>query len=98
MASNFNSDLEKTNLEVHVDMARQRYGILSEKVETLDERMDNLIRELSTFRAEHSASMTTIREENAVNAQGTNKLFVGAAATIIGGLLSTIVVILIAFM
>ena len=98
MADNYNSELEKTNLEVHVDMARQRYGILSEKVETLDERMDNLIRELSDFRAEHSASMATIREENATNAQGTNKLFVGAAATIIGGLLSTIVVILIAFM
>jgi hypothetical protein len=42
--------------------------------------------------------MTKIREENANNAQGTNRLFVGAAATIIGGLLSTIVVLMIAFM
>jgi hypothetical protein len=98
MATSFNSELEKTNLEVHVDMSRQRYAILSEKVETLDERMDTLIRELATFRLEHSASNIRIREENAVNTQGTNKLFVGAAATIIGGLLSTIVVILIAFM
>jgi hypothetical protein len=38
------SDVEKTNLEVHVDMSRQRYTILSEKVETLDERMDAVIR------------------------------------------------------
>jgi hypothetical protein len=94
----FNSELEKTNLEVHVDMARQRYAILAEKVETVDERMDILIIDLAEFRKEHAESMTKIREENANNAQGTNRLFVGAAATIIGGLLSTIVVLMIAFM
>lgn len=93
----FNSELEKTNLEVHVDMSRQRYLMLSEKVETLDERMDALILELADFRKEHSKNMAHLREENALNTQGTHKLFVGAAATIIGGLLSTIVVLLIAF-
>jgi len=93
----FNSELEKTNLEVHVDMSRQRYLMLSEKVETLDERMDAMIIELADFRKEHSKNMTQLREENALNTQGTHKLFVGAAATIIGGLLSTIVVLLIAF-
>jgi len=92
----YNSDLERTNLEVHVDMERQRFAILSEKVETLDERMDAVIYELSEFRKEHSESMKQIREENALNAQGTHKLFVGAAATVIGGLLSTVVVLLIA--
>jgi len=98
MSGVFNSELEKTNLEVHVDMSRQRYHILSEKVETLDERMDALILELATFRKEHAENMTQIREENAINTQGTNKIFVGAAATVIGGLLSTIIVILIAFL
>jgi|TARA_R110000851_G_scaffold87650_1_gene191094 hypothetical protein len=105
----FNSELEKTNLEVHVDMSRQRYTVLSEKVETIDERMDSLIIDLAAFRKEHADSMTIfrkehadsmthIREENLANTQGTNKLFVGAAATVIGGLLSTIIVLLIAFM
>lgn len=96
MSSNYNSDLEKTNLEVHVDMERQRFAILSEKVETLDERMDALIVELATFRKEHSQNMQQLREENTMNAQSTHKLFVGAAATVIGGLLSTVVVVLIA--
>ena len=98
MAEMFNSELERTNLEVHVDMSRQRYTILSEKVETLDERIDTLITELSEFRKENAEHMRQIREENALNMQGTHKLYVGAAATVIGALLSTIVVLLIAFM
>jgi hypothetical protein len=98
MSNAYNSELEKTNLEVHVDMSRQRYAIMSEKVETIDERMDAIMHDLAEFRKEHAINMNQIREENAANAQGTNKLFVGAAATVIGGLLSTIVVLLVAFM
>ena len=98
MSDVFNSELEKTNLEVHVDMSRQRYQILSEKVETLDERMDALIIELANFRKEHSDNIQKLRDESSLNAQSTNKVFVGAAATVIGGLLSTIIVILIALM
>jgi hypothetical protein len=92
------SELEKTNLEVHVDMSRQRYAIISEKVETIDERLDAVIRELSEFRKEHALNMSRIREDNILNTQSTNKLFIGAATTIIGGLLSTVVILLIAFM
>jgi uncharacterized protein YydD (DUF2326 family) len=98
MSDNYNSELEKTNLEVHVDMSRQRYAIMSEKVETIDERMDAIMNDLVAFRKEHAINKNQIREENAANAQGTNRLFVGAAATVIGGLLSTIVVLLVAFM
>jgi hypothetical protein len=98
MVGAFNSELEKTNLEVHVDMSRQRYAIMSEKVETIDERMDAIIRDLALFRKEHATHMAQLRDENAENAHGNNKLFVGAAATVIGGLLSTILVLLIAFM
>ena len=92
------TEIEKINLEVHIDMSRQRYATLSEKVETLDERFDILLREVAEFRKEHAVNMNQIREENAQHTQGTNRLFVGAAATIIGGLLSTIVVLLVAFM
>lgn len=98
MADVYNSELEKKNLEVHVDMNRQRYAILSEKVETLDERFDALLLEVASFRKEHAKNMNQIREENALNTQVTHKLFVGAAATVIGGLLSTIVVLLISFL
>jgi hypothetical protein len=92
------SPLEKTNLEAHVEMERQRYSVLAEKVETVDERLDALILDLASFRAEHSTNMQGLRNEIVASNQGTHKLFVGAAATVIGGLLSTIVVLLVAFM
>lgn len=93
-----NSELEKKSLEFHVDMSRQRYAMLSEKVETLDERFDAFMKEFSDFRKEHADSMAQLREENTLNTQSTNKIFVGAAATVIAGLLSTLVVLVVAFL
>jgi DNA anti-recombination protein RmuC len=98
MSRTFNSELEKSNLEVHVDMERQRYSIMSEKVEKMDEQLDTIISDLDSFRNELSNNVNKMRQENAESAHSTNKLFVGAAATIIAGLLSTIVVLLVAFM
>lgn len=98
MSDPYSSELEKTNLEIHVDMSRQRYAILSEKVETLDERMDAVIIELSEFRKEHAQTIKALRDEIAEHTQGTNKLFVGATAAVIGGLLNTAVVLLVALL
>lgn len=98
MSDIYNSELEKTNLEVHVDMSRQRYAMLSEKVETLDERIDTLLNEFGEFRREHALGITKLREEYADGAHSTHKLFVGAAATVIGTVLSTVVVVLVALL
>lgn len=102
-------ELEKTNLEVHVAMSRQRYSNLQEKIETLDERIDSLTSDLKEFKTEHAqniaeikqvhlTSITALRHEQSDQMQGTTKVVVGAAATVIGGLLSVIVVLLIAYM
>ncbi len=109
MVSVYNSELEKTNLEVHVDMARQRYRILEEKVETIDERVDRLTMEIVEFRKEHAqnindlkethlSSLSAMREEAAEQSQSTTKVIIGAAGTVVAGLLSTIVVLLVAFL
>lgn len=34
------TDIEKTNLEAHVELCAERYDYLQEKLETLDSRMD----------------------------------------------------------
>lgn len=107
-SNTFNSEIEKTNLEVHVDMSRQRYAILEEKVETIDERVDRLTTEISEFRKEHAQNIAELkqthtdaiaamREEAAEQSQSTTKVIVGAAGTVVAGLLSTIVVLLVAF-
>lgn len=90
----YNSQVEKENLEVHVDMERQRYAILAEKVETLDERLDTAIFELSEFRREHNRNLEKLREDVASQSQETNKLLL----TAILGLFSVIVTLAIAFL
>ena len=70
------TDLEKENLEAHVDLCAQRYEVLEGRLTKVEEKVDavhNLI-------SQGQQSMT--------------KVIIGAAGTIVAGLLSTIVVIL----
>ena len=109
MSDSFNSELEKTNLEVHVDMARQRYSLLTSNVIMVEKRIDKLTTELSEFSKEHSQNIAELkqsqleaiallREGQAEDSNSTIKVVVGAAVTIVGGLLSTIVILLVAFL
>lgn len=103
------SEIEKTNLEVHVDMSRQRHQLLAEKTTKIEDRLDKINQEISDFRKEHmqamgdlkhahSEAISAMREEHAENNNSTVKVVVGAAATIGAGLLSVIVVLLVAFL
>lgn len=93
----WSSELEKTNLEVHVDMSRQRHLLLSEKMETIDERVDSLIQDLSDFRKEHTEHMIRMREERAVDSHNNMKVYIGAAATILSGIFGLGITLVIAF-
>lgn len=96
MDDSFNSDIEKTQLEVHVDMSRQRYAILADKVESADERIENLCNQFDEFKKEQAKLIHELREENAEQKYGTNKLLVGGIASVFTGLLSTAILALIA--
>ena len=108
MSNVFNSELEKPNLEVHVDMSRQRYTIMTDKVNAVNERVLILSNEFADFRNENSAalaeikqtqlqSIANLRDQQSEESSSTVKVIVGAAATIGAGLLSVIVVLLVAF-
>lgn len=70
------TQLEKENLEAHVDLCAQRYEVLEGRLRKVEEKVDNIHDDIVAGQA----SMT--------------KLLIGTAGTIIAGLLSTIVVIL----
>ena len=77
------SRLERENLEAHVDLCAERYRMLEEKLDNLDKKFDRIesaVRELTDKQAQEKAS--------------SNKLLIGAAATVIAGLLSTVVLLL----
>ena len=70
------TELEKQNLEAHVDLCQARYEQLEGRLTKIEEKVDHLHRDIT----EGQKSMT--------------KVLIGSAGTIVAGLLSTIVVLL----
>ena len=70
------TNLEKENLEAHVDLCQERYEQLEGRLTKIEEKVDHLHRDIT----EGQKSMT--------------KVLIGTAGTIVAGLLSTIIVIL----
>tara|TARA_B110001454_G_scaffold109023_1_gene102476 strand:- start:202 stop:492 length:291 start_codon:yes stop_codon:yes gene_type:complete len=75
--------LEHENLEAHVDLCAERYRVLEEKLNRLEAKMDSL-----------TEAMSKIADKQTASTLSSNKLVIGAAATVIAGLLSTVVVLL----
>ena len=70
------TDLEKENLEAHVDLCAQRYEVLEGRLTKIEEKVEHIHRDIT----EGQKSMT--------------KVLIGTAGTVIAGLLSTLLVIL----
>ena len=70
------TDLEKENLEAHVDLCQQRYEQLEGRLDKIEKKVESIHSDM----IEGQKSMT--------------KVLIGTAGTIVAGLLSTIVVIL----
>ena len=77
------TSLEKESLEAHVDLCALRYETLEKRFEQVDERIDRLEEKLDAIADE-------VRSGNA----SMTKVLIGATGTIVTGLLSTIVVLL----
>lgn len=70
------TDLERENLEAHVDLCQQRY-------EHLEKRLGNVESKISDIHDDMNKSHSSLV-----------KVIIGTSGTIVAGLLSTIVVIL----
>ena len=78
------SRLERENLEAHVDLCAERYRVLEEKLNRLESKVDS-----------STDSVTKMAEKQTSSTLSSNKLIIGAGATVIAGLLSTVVLLLI---
>lgn len=70
------TDLEKQNLEAHVDLCAERYKGLHDRLTAIEQTLQRI-----------NADMISSQK-------GTNKTLIATAGTVVAGLLSTIVVIL----
>ena len=70
------TELEKQNLEAHVDLCAERYKGLHDRLTAIEQTLQRI-----------NADMISSQK-------GTNKTLIATAGTVVAGLLSTIVVIL----
>lgn len=77
------SRLERENLEAHVDLCAERYRVLEEKFNRLEVKVDQI-----------AESVSSMIDKQAQDKLASNKLIIGAAGTVIAGLLSTVVLLL----
>ena len=70
------TDLERENLEAHVDLCQQRYEVLEKRLGNVEDKIQHIHEDMNKS---HSSLV---------------KVIIGTSGTIVAGLLSTIVVIL----
>ena len=70
------TELEKTNLEAHVDLCSERYKGLHERLSAIEHRLSK------------------INDDMKVNHKSNSRTVITAAGTVIAGLLSTMVILL----
>ena len=70
------SELEKTNLEAHVDLCSERYKNLHDRLSAIEFRLSKM------------------HEDMSAGQKSSSKTLIATAGTVVAGLLSTIVVIL----
>ena len=73
------TELEKTNLEAHVDLCSERYDRLHDRLSAIEHRLGRISEDMRTGQKSHS------------------KTLIATAGTVLAGVLSTIVVILLKF-
>jgi hypothetical protein len=69
------SQLEKENLEAHVDLCAQRYEVLESRLTKIEQKVEDIHKDITSGQ------------------QSMTKILIGTAGTIVAGLLSTIVVV-----
>lgn len=77
------TDIEKENLEAHVELCAERYKNLENKLETLDNRMDKI----ETLIGEIKQAVAAVPNES-------NKTLIAIGTTILGALIGGIITLL----
>lgn len=76
---NETTQIEKENLEAHVELCAERYKQLRLRLDTIEVKVESLAEKIASSQS------------------GISKVIIGATATIVAGLLSTVVTILMKF-
>jgi vacuolar-type H+-ATPase subunit D/Vma8 len=90
------TQLERENLEAHVDLCAERYRVLEEKVNNIDTRLTSIEKSVVQMREDSIREFGRLREDMAKAQNTTNKIMMGTGGTIVAGVLTVIVTLLMA--
>jgi vacuolar-type H+-ATPase subunit D/Vma8 len=88
------TQLERVNLEAHVDLCAERYRVLEQKVSNIDTRLTNIESSVSQIREENIREFSRLREDMIKAQNTTNKIMLGTAGTVLAGVLTVIATLL----
>ena len=78
------TEIEKENLEAHVELCAERYKNLDEKLQTLDSRLGKL----ETLIVEIKQAISSVPNES-------NKTIIGIGTTILGAMVGAIITLIV---
>lgn len=90
------TQIERTNLEAHVDLCAERYRVLEEKVNNIETRLDNLTQTVVQMREDSIREFGRLREDMIKAQNTTNKIMMGTGGTIVAGVLTVVLTLLMA--
>lgn len=87
------TDIEKENLEAHVELCWERYRRLEEKVREIESKVDRLADELKEMRTEYLTEIKAMRQENQRENRSIKTAVISSSATVIVGFLGLLTMI-----
>ena len=94
MSNTITTQLERHNLEAHVDLCAERYRVLEKQINNVETRLDQIEEKVTSFREENIRAFAGMREDNFRQNQTTNRIMLGAAASVVAGVLTVVVTII----
>ena len=94
MSNTITTQLERHNLEAHVDLCAERYRVLEKQINNVETRLDQIEEKVTSFREENIRAFAGMREDNLKQNQTTHRIMLGAAASVVAGVLTVVVTII----
>ena len=88
------TQIERENLEAHVDLCAERYRVLEEKVNNIDTRLTSIEKSVVQMREDSIREFGRLREDMIKAQNTTNKIMMGTGGTIVAGVLTVVVTLL----
>jgi septation ring formation regulator EzrA len=88
------TQIERENLEAHVDLCAERYRVLESKVNNIETRLDSIEKSVMHMREDSIREFGRLREDMIKAQNTTNKIMMGTGGTIVAGVLTVVATLL----